>query len=75
MRIQGRISYEEFLCLFDIRQEEQRVGALKDVTARRLRNSMLSLSGADTDTSISMPTSMDLSERSYDDPEEEGIKF
>ena len=69
----GRISYEEFLNLFDIQQEEQRVGALKLVTQRRIRNSVLSLpamhNGAAEDSS-SPATPTNLSERSFvsDDP-------
>lgn len=39
----GRISYEEFLNLFDTQQEERRIDALKVVTQRRIRNSVLSL--------------------------------
>lgn len=66
----GRISYLEFLNLFDSQQEEQRVGALKLVTQRRIRTSVLSLPNCATGDSSSPATPTNLSERSFvsDDP-------
>mmetsp|Transcript_6011 Transcript_6011/g.12591 ORF Transcript_6011/g.12591 Transcript_6011/m.12591 type:complete len:729 (-) Transcript_6011:177-2363(-) len=59
----GRISYEEFLCLFDKQEEERRVEALRLVSARRTRNSVVSLPATAGYSSPSTP--INLSERSY----------
>ena len=72
----GRISYEEFLNLFDTQQEERRIDALKVVTQRRIRNSVLSLPAMhDGEGDSSYPaTPIDLSERSVvpNDPHHDG---
>ena len=60
----GRISYEEFLCLFDKHEEERRVDALRLVNDRRLRNSVTSLPAMKVLSSSSTPP-FDLSERSF----------
>lgn len=59
----GRISYEEFLCLFDKQEEERRVDALRLVTSRRIKNSVVSLPATAGHSATSTP--INLSERSY----------
>lgn len=67
----GRISYEEFLCLFDKQEEERRVDALRLVTARRIRNSVTSLPAIDADRS-SPSTPTNLSERAFEENGDDG---
>ena len=69
----GKVSYNEFLCLFDEHQEERRAEALRFVRYRRIRHSVLSLSSMDlaskddhhtntTGGSHSSPVTIDFSE-------------
>ena len=74
----GRISYEEFLLLFDTQQEERRIDALKLVTQRRIRNSVLNLPAMHDEGAgdSSSPATPNVSERSFaSDVEDEAVIF